>query len=110
MRTRPTFWLPSEWAPRQQVKKNPIKADPELIKKVTNAGWLDKNCNVGYVSMKKLDYQDCVKVDAALLKPYDPAKADYFGKDYDPEKYYKCRIEKKRSRSSFFQARPVAHE
>ncbi|MDX1286013.1 MAG: hypothetical protein R3182_13420, partial [Draconibacterium sp.] len=84
--------------PRPVAKQNPIKADPELIQYVKSKGWLEKNCNAayGYASGKwEKQFQQCVLVQSALMNPYDPKKADHFGKDYDPEKYYKCRSKQK---------------
>ncbi len=97
-------------APRPKDKGNPITADPELIQKITSKGWLENHCNVGFVSMKKKDYQDCVLVDAALLKPFNPERADFFGKDYDPEKYYHCRVKSSRGDMSCLQYKLVRDE
>lgn len=72
--------------------------DDALIEKIRQTGWLEKDCNIGRISMKQADFRECVIVDAALLPPLDPEKRDHFGKDYDPEKYLDCRLNKARSR------------
>ncbi len=85
--------------PRPLIKDNPIKADPDLIAYVKSKGWLDHNCRSGELSFtgfhSNRKFLQCVLVDAALLKPFDPEKPDHFGKDYDPEKYYRCRSKAK---------------
>jgi hypothetical protein len=72
--------------------------DEALINKIKQTGWLEQDCNIGRISMKQADFKECVIVDAALLPPLDPSKRDHFGKDYDPEKYLDCRLNKARSR------------
>ena len=84
-------------APRPPIKPNPIVASPELIEHVKSKDWLKVDCNASFVSMSRQDYLDCVLVQSALLKPFDPEKADHFGKSYDPEAYYNCRIKVKRN-------------
>jgi len=83
---------------RTTARGNPVEADPVLVQKVLDKGWLDKDCNVGRVSMNHNDFKDCVLVDAALLKPFDSNQPDNFGKDYDPAAYYKCRVKNPTSR------------
>ncbi len=87
------------YAGRPADTANPIKADPQLVEKVRGKGWLgDGISTCKNLLMKNNEFKECVLVDAALLASYDPDNPNHFGKDYDPEKYYNCRVKKSRSR------------
>ena len=85
-------------ATRSSAHASQVTAPDSVIQKVKAEGWLEKDCNVSRRLMNHQQFKDCVLVDAALLKPFDPSRADEFGKDYDPQKYYTCRKDRVTSR------------
>ncbi|GEM_PF-1710658 len=85
--------------PEHQVAEpvHKITASEEDIAFVKSQGWLDELMGQ-YIgggipcARNNIDLEKCVRVDAALLPPLDPDKRDHFGLNYDPVKYYKCRL------------------
>lgn len=78
-------------APRPAVKANPISASEQQTAYVKEMGWLDTGCNLVFKYDNQRNLKLCVRVEASLMEPYDPARKNTFSKDYDPEKYYQCR-------------------
>jgi len=73
------------------IKVNPVTASPKLIEEVKSKGWLDLFTPCNHGSLHKSDYENCIRVEAALLPALDPSKRDRFGQYYDPKTYYECR-------------------
>lgn len=44
------------------------------------------------MNMAREEKTSCMKVQAALLPPLDPARREEFGESYNPEKYLECRL------------------
>jgi len=85
------------YADRPIETSKPITADQALIEKVQKSGWLEKNCNIYFKFMSGEEFKQCIQVQTALLEPYDAKRRHEFGKDYDPEKYYQCRLSNNRA-------------
>ena len=74
------------------IQPNPVKAPPALIEKIKATGWLESRHTCSNMSMTKQDYEDCLQVEAALLPSFDSSKRDHFGEEYNPKKYFDCRV------------------
>jgi hypothetical protein len=80
-----------------QVRDEPVRTpDGKYVVELTEhekklmPKWLEYDCAVDF--KKTGQYQKCVATITNSLSPLDPMRREHFGEEYDPERYYECRM------------------